>query len=279
MGGGRKQFQVKLDPSALTTYGVTIDDVKVAVERSNENATGGYLDQRGPNEWLVRAIGRIQTIDDLNRIPVTIRNGRPVSLAMVASVVEAPQIKRGDAAAYVRESKDQFSGGPAVVLTISKQPGADTRAITQQVERAIEEIKPSLSQGIRIETMYSQEHFIDRAIENVMEALRDGGILVVIILFLFLMNFRTTFISLTAIPLSLLMTVLVFHWFGLSINTMTLGGLAVAIGELVDDAIVDVENIFRRLKENATLAKPRAVTNSRTLCPSSHCSVRALIRP
>ncbi len=258
MGGGRKQFQVQLDPSALTTYGVTIDDVKVAVERSNENATGGYLDQRGPNEWLVRAIGRIQTIDDLNRIPVTIRNGRPVSLAMVASVVEAPQIKRGDAAAYVRESKDQFSGGPAVVLTISKQPGADTRAITQQVERAIEEIKPSLSQGIRIETMYSQEHFIDRAIENVMEALRDGGILVVIILFLFLMNFRTTFISLTAIPLSLLMTVLVFHWFGLSINTMTLGGLAVAIGELVDDAIVDVENIFRRLKENATLAKPRA---------------------
>ncbi len=257
MGGGRKQFQVLVDQDALIKFGVTIEDVKRSVERSNENATGGYLDQRGPNEWLVRAIGRIQSIEDLNRIAVTVRNGRPVSLAMVAKVVEAPQLKRGDAAAYVRESNDQFSGGPAVVLTVSKQPGADTRGITKQIESAIQEISSSLSNGIRIESLYAQKHFIDRAIENVMEALRDGGILVVIILFLFLMNFRTTFISLTAIPLSLLMTVLVFYWFGLSINTMTLGGLAVAIGELVDDAIVDVENIFRRLKENAALEKPR----------------------
>ena len=257
MGGGRKQFQVLIDQDALIKFGVTIEDVKRSVEKSNENATGGYLDQRGPNEWLVRAIGRIQSIEDLNRVAVTVRNGRPVSLAMVAKVVEAPQLKRGDAAAYVRESSDQFSGGPAVVLTVSKQPGADTRGITKQIESAIQEIRPSLSNGIRIESLYAQKQFIDRAIENVMEALRDGGILVVIILFLFLMNFRTTFISLTAIPLSLLMTVLVFYWFGLSINTMTLGGLAVAIGELVDDAIVDVENIFRRLKENATLEKPR----------------------
>ena len=258
MGGGRKQFQVQIDQDALIKFGVTIEDVKRSVEKSNENATGGYLDQRGPNEWLVRAIGRVQSIDDLNRIAVTVRNGRPVSLAMVAKVVEAPQIKRGDAAAYVRESSDRFSGGAAVVLTVSKQPGADTRGITKQIEKAIQEISPSLSRGIRLESLYAQEHFIDRAIENVMVALRDGGILVVIILFLFLMNFRTTFISLTAIPLSLLMTVLVFHWFGLSINTMTLGGLAVAIGELVDDAIVDVENIFRRLKENANLEKPRS---------------------
>ena len=258
MGGGRKQFQVQIDQDALIKFGVSIEDVKRSVEKSNENATGGYLDQRGPNEWLVRAIGRVQSIEDLNRIAVTVRNGRPVSLAMVANVVEAPQVKRGDAAAYVRESSDRFSGGPAVVLTVSKQPGADTRGITEQIEKAIQEISPSLSKGIRIESLYAQEHFIDRAIENVMEALRDGGILVVIILFLFLMNFRTTFISLTAIPLSLLMTVLVFYWFGLSINTMTLGGLAVAIGELVDDAIVDVENIFRRLKENAALEKPRS---------------------
>ncbi|MEQ1825590.1 MAG: efflux RND transporter permease subunit [Pirellula sp.] len=253
MGGGRKQFQVQIDQDSLIKYGVTIEDIKRSVENSNENATGGYLDQRGPNEWLVRAIGRIQSIEDLNRIAVTIRNGRPVSLAMVANVVEAPQLKRGDAAAYVREENGQFSGGSAVVLTVSKQPGADTRGITKQIEAAIQEVSPSLAKGIRIESLYAQEHFIDRAIENVLEALRDGGILVVIILFLFLMNFRTTFISLTAIPLSLLMTVLVFHWFGFSINTMTLGGLAVAIGELVDDAIVDVENIFRRLKENAKL--------------------------
>ena len=258
MGGGRKQFQVQIDQDALVKYGLTIESVRVAVESSNENATGGYLDQRGADELLVRAIGRIESIDDLKRIAVPVRSGRPVALSMLANVVEAPQLKRGDASAFVRENDDRFSGGQAVVLTVSKQPGADTRGITQQIQAAISEIKPSLSAGIRIESLYAQEHFIDRAIENVMVALRDGGILVVIILFLFLMNFRTTFISLTAIPLSLLMTVLVFHWFGLSINTMTLGGLAVAIGELVDDAIVDVENIFRRLKENSNLEVPKS---------------------
>lgn len=257
MGGGRKQFQVQIDPDSLVKYGITIDEVRLAVESSNQNATGGYLNQR-PNELLVRAIGRIQTIDDLKNIAVTQRDSRPVALSMIAEVVEAAQTKRGDAAAYVREDDGHFSGGSAVVLTISKQPGADTRAITREIEKAIVEIQPSLSGGIRIEPLYAQEHFIDRAIENVLEALRDGGVLVVIILFLFLMNFRTTFISLTAIPLSLLMTVLVFYWFGLSINTMTLGGLAVAIGELVDDAVVDVENIFRRLKENAALETRRS---------------------
>lgn len=143
---------------------------------------------------LVRAIGRIESIDDLKRIAVPVRNGRPVALSMLANVVEAPQLKRGDASAFVRESDDRFSGGQAVVLTVSKQPGADTRGITQQIQAAIREIKPSLSAGIRIESLYAQEHFIDRAIENVMVALRDGGVLVVLILFLFLMNFRTTFI-------------------------------------------------------------------------------------
>lgn len=257
MGGGRKQFQVQIDQDALVKYGITIDEVRQAVESSNQNATGGYLNQR-PNELLVRAIGRIQTLEDLKNIAVAHSNTRPVALSMIAEVVEAPQAKRGDAAAFVREPDGNFSGGSAVVLTISKQPGADTRAITREIEKAIAEIQPSLSAGIRIEPLYAQEHFIDRAIENVLEALRDGGILVVVILFLFLMNFRTTFISLTAIPLSLLMTVLVFYWFGLSINTMTLGGLAVAIGELVDDAVVDVENIFRRLKENGALPTPRS---------------------
>jgi HME family heavy-metal exporter len=257
MGGGRKQFQVQIDHDALVKYGITIEEVRQAVESSNQNATGGYLNQR-PSELLVRAVGRIQSIDDLKSIAVATSSSRPVALSMIAEVVEAPQAKRGDASAFAREDNGDFSGGPAVVLTISKQPGADTRAITREIEKAIEEIQPSLSAGIRIEPLYAQVHFIDRAIENVLEALRDGGILVIIILFLFLMNFRTTFISLTAIPLSLLMTVLVFYWFGLSINTMTLGGLAVAIGELVDDAVVDVENIFRRLKENGTLEKPRS---------------------
>lgn len=256
MGGGRKQFQVLVDPDAMLRYGVTLRKVKEAVQNSNENATGGYLDEQGPNELLVRALGRVQSIDDLQKVVVTMREGQPVALAQIARVVEGPQVKRGDSAAYVRDEEGRFSGGPAVILTVNKQPGADTRRVTDDVMNAIDELRPSLPDGLRIEPLYTQKSFIDRAIENVVEALRDGGILVVIILFLFLMDVRTTFITLTAIPLSLLMTAIVFSFFGLSINTMTLGGLAVAIGELVDDAIVDVENIFRRLKENRSLAHP-----------------------
>lgn len=258
MGGSRKQFQVQLDQELLTKFGVSIEEVKRAVEQSNQNATGGYLDQQGPNEILVRAIGRIQNIDDLKRVAIPVKDGRPIALTMVAKIIEGAQIKRGDSSAFLREDGGKMTGGPAVVLTISKQPGADTRSITQKIEQAIQDLQLSLPKGTHIAPMYAQKHFIDRAIENVLVALRDGSILVVIILFLFLMNFRTTFISLTAIPLSLLASVLVFKLMGMSINTMTLGGLAVAIGELVDDAIVDVENIFRRLKENRKLESPRS---------------------
>jgi HME family heavy-metal exporter len=258
MGGGRMQYQVLVDPDKLLKYGVTLHDVKRACAESNENATGGYLDDQGPNEFLVRAIGRVQTIDDLKKVVVIMREGRPVRLSQVAKVMEGPQVKRGDSSAYIRNENGEFSGGPAVVLTVNKQPTADTREVTDQVMKALEELKPSLPDDIRIQPeLYSQKAFIDRAIENVIEALRDGGILVVIILFLFLMNFRTTFITLTAIPLSIAITAIIFAVFGLSINTMTLGGLAVAIGELVDDAIVDVENIFRRLQENRYQKNPK----------------------
>jgi HME family heavy-metal exporter len=258
MGGERMQFQVLVDPDSLLHYGVTLEQVKQAVVESNENATGGYLDQQGPNEFLVRGLGRIQRIEDLEKVVVAIRDGRPVALEQVARVIEGPEVKRGDSAAYARRADDGWAGGPAVMLTVNKQPAADTREVTEAIAQALEEIKSSLPKDVRIHPeIYSQKGFIDRAIENVFEALRDGGILVVVILFLFLMNFRTTFITLTAIPLSIVMTVLVFAGFGLSINTMTLGGLAVAIGELVDDAIVDVENIFRRLRENRHSENPR----------------------
>lgn len=256
IGGGRKQFQVLVDPDALLRFGVTLHDVKEAVQNSNENATGGYLDEQGPNELLVRALGRVQSIEDLQKVVVTIRDGQPIALAQIAKVIEGPQVKRGDSSAFVKDKDGKISGGPAVVLTINKQPEADTSAVTDRVLEAIEELRPTLPSDLKIVPMYAQKSFIDRAIENVVEALRDGGMLVVIILFLFLMNFRTTFITLTAIPLSLVSTAIVFHFLGLSINTMTLGGLAVAIGELVDDAIVDVENIFRRLKENSQREKP-----------------------
>jgi CzcA family heavy metal efflux pump len=259
MGGGRKQFQVQIDPQALIQYGVTLEAVRAAVAASNENATGGYLDQHGPQEWLVQAMGRLKTVEDLKKVPVAIRDGRPLALAMLAEVVEAPQTKRGDAAAYVRSATGEVSGGPAVVLTISKQPGGDTRRISQAIRQAIEDLRPMLGPRVKLVPLYAQDQFIERAMANVWHALRDGSLLVSVVLILFLMNLKTTLISLTAIPLSLLTTILAFRYFGLSINTMTLGGLAVAMGELVDDAIVDVENIFRRLRENAARASPRPV--------------------
>ena len=258
MGGGRKQFQVLVSPDELLRYGVTLQEVKRACSQSNQNATGGYLDEQGPNEFLVRSLGRVQTIEDLQQVVVTIRDERAVLLSQVARVIEGPQVKRGDSSAFVKNTNLEFEGGPAVVLTVNKQPNADTRKVTDQILKSLAELQPALPDDIRIRPdLYSQKAFIDRAIENVFEALRDGGLLVVIILFLFLMNFRTTFITLTAIPLSIGITAIVFSAFGLSINTMTLGGLAVAIGELVDDAIVDVENIFRRLKENRRSQNPK----------------------
>jgi HME family heavy-metal exporter len=258
IGGERKQFQVLVNPGSLLSFGVSLREVEQALEKGNANVTGGYLDGQGPNEYLVRALGRVRSVEDLEALVVKIRGGRPVLLRQVARVIEGAEVKRGDSAAKVRQPDGKFAGGPAVVLTINKQPGTDTRKLTQRVTEALAELKPSLPADIRIAPeLYQQKQFIDLAIHNVIAALRDGGILVAIILFVFLLNFRTTLITLTAIPLSIVTTGLVFKWFGMSINTMTLGGLAVAIGELVDDAIVDVENIFRRLRENRTLSEPK----------------------
>jgi CzcA family heavy metal efflux pump len=274
MGGDRKQFQVLVDPDMLLKYGVTIHEVESALQRSNDNSTGGFLDEQGPNEYLVRALGRITSLDDLKNVVVKYRDGNSVTLEMLGRVVEGAQIKRGDSAIYIREENDQavgnsvleetavqehqFKGGPGIVLTINKQPGADTTDVTDRIDLLIKQIRTRMPDDVILSSgIYKQKDFIDHAIKNVVEALRDGGILVVIILFLFLLNFRTTFITLTAIPLSIVVTAMIFWLFGLSINTMTLGGLAVAIGELVDDAIVDVENIFRRLKENRRAANPK----------------------
>ncbi len=258
MGGERKQFQVLVDPDSLLRYGVTLHEVKAALLESNANATGGYLDEQGPNELLVRSLGRLRTTEQIESVVVKMREGRSVAVGQVARVVEGPQVKRGDSAAFVRQRDNTFSGGEAVVLTINKQPNADTRMVSDAITGALQELQSRLPRDVQLHPeMYEQRTFIDLAVTNVLEALRDGGILVVVILFVFLLNFRTTFITLTAIPLSIVITGLVFTIFGLSINTMTLGGLAVAIGELVDDAIVDVENIFRRLKLNRHSDDPK----------------------
>jgi CzcA family heavy metal efflux pump len=249
IGGERKQFQVLVNPDELVQYGVTLAEVEQAVKESNGNVGGGYLNESG-RELLVRSLGRIETVADLEKIVVKSSPERSVLLRQVATVREGPQTKRGDAT---------VNGSPAVVMVVSKQPGADTRRLTLAISKAIADLQLSLPDDIVLNpNVYQQKGLIDASISNVIHALRDGGILVVIVLFLFLLNFRTTFITLTAIPLSIVMTALVFKWFGMSINTMTLGGLAVAIGELVDDAIVDVENIFRRLHENRELGSPKS---------------------
>lgn len=258
MGGQRMQFQVLVDPAELVRYGVTLNEVTEALAESNENATGGYLDQQGPYELLVRSLGRLQTIDQAGGVVVAFREGRPVLVRDVAQVVPGAHVKRGDSAAFVR-NQTGFAGGAAVILTVTKQPEADTRRVTEQIAQALAELRPSLPPDLRIEpALYQQKDFIDVAIGNVVQALRDASLLVVVVLFVFLLSFRTTFITLTAIPLSIVITAVVFAIFGLSINTMTVGGLAVAIGGLVDDATVSVENVFRRLKLNRQSPSPQS---------------------
>ncbi|HEX3146633.1 MAG TPA: efflux RND transporter permease subunit [Gemmataceae bacterium] len=260
MGGGRKQYQVLVDPPALAEYGVTLQEVEAALKANNVNFTGGYSVEGGV-EKPIRVIGRLgprheHVVQDLKQIPIKATAHRTILLQQVAHVVEGPQLKRGDAS---------INGSPGVALTITKQPHVDTRALTESIQSALKDVEPSLPADVVVESnVFQMRNFIDRGVSNVAEALVVGAILVLIVLFLFLFNFRTTFISLTAIPLSLAVTTIVFKMVGaitgveLSINVMTLGGIAVAMGELVDDAIVDVENIFRRLRENNRLARPRS---------------------
>ncbi|WLD13566.1 efflux RND transporter permease subunit [Planctellipticum variicoloris] len=257
-GGDRKQYQVLVDPAALLEYGISLQDVERALQESNINTSGGFAVQ-GETERPIRILGRLgpepdRVLRDLMKIPVKAGIDRSILLEQVASVVEGPTFKRGDGS---------VNGRAGVVFTIAKQPHVDTRDLTERVAAALKDAEASLPADIVINSeLFRLKNFIDRGIFNVGEALVIGAVLVLIVLFLFLLNFRTTFITLTAIPLSLVITTLVFRMMGyvtgthLSINVMTLGGIAVAMGELVDDAIVDVENIFRRLKENNALAQP-----------------------
>jgi HME family heavy-metal exporter len=259
MGADRKQYQILVDPTALLEYDVTLQDVEQALQESNINTSGGFA-ITGETERPIRILGRLgpdsrAVLEDLQKIPVRVHERRTILLGQVARVVEGPEFKRGDGS---------VNGRPGVVFTIVKQPHVDTRELTDNVATAFTEVEASLPADIIVNSeLFRLKNFIDRGIFNVGEALLIGAFLVLVILFLFLLNFRTTFITLTAIPLSLVITTLVFRVIGfltgsaLSINVMTLGGIAVAMGELVDDAIVDVENIFRRLKENNALAEPR----------------------
>jgi len=242
IGGDTKQYQVLVDPAKLRDYGLTLKEVSDAVGGANVNASGGFM-ERPDLEYFVRARGRVNTLDDLANSVVAVRNTTPILVKNVADVRIGPAIKRGDGS---------FNMHSDVVATVQKQPNANTLEVNAQVEAALAGLKSTLPDDVTIDTKaFQQAAFINRAVENVKQALLEGGLLVTVVLFLFLWNFRTTFISLTAIPLSLVTAVITMTYFGISVNTMTLGGLAIAIGELVDDAIIDVENVFRRLRLNA----------------------------
>ena len=245
IGGEAKEYQVLVDPFLMARHDVTIPEVEEILEGANNNTPGGFVYREG-TELLVRNIGRPEEVSELETLVVKTGSHGSVRLRDIATVQVGRKIPRGAAGL---DEED------AVIINVLKQPEANTLELTARIEKEIEAIKEGLPEGVTLhDKVYRQARFIETAIENVIEAVRDGAILVVVILLLFLMNVRMSLIILSAIPLSVVTTFIVFKWFGLTVNTMTLGGIAVAVGELVDSAIVGAENIYRRLREN--LAKP-----------------------
>lgn len=248
IGGEVKQYQILLSSEALRKKNLTLADVQHNLTHLSQNTTGGFINLEN-QEYLIRHLGRVSSVEQIADTNIGSVLGVPIRLSDVAEVKIGPQVKRGDASVNAK---------PAVILGIQKQPGASTIDLTETIAEELKSITTTLPKGVEVNAnLFKQSEFIENSVHNVQEALRDGAILVTIVLFLFLLNFRTTAITLTAIPLSFVITAIVFKFFDIGINTMTLGGLAVAIGELVDDAIVDVENVFRRLKENRQSANPR----------------------
>jgi CzcA family heavy metal efflux pump len=241
IGGDVRQLRVEPDTARMAQFGVSLTQIESALKGFAGNAGGGFIDLNS-REFLIRHIGRTNKLEDLQGLAVAWNAGRPILLEQVAAVRFAPAMKRGDGG---------YNGLPAVIVSVQKQPDADTVRVTRDIEAALGEMKQGRPAGLsEPRALFRQADFIRASIGNVTEALRDGAIMVAIVLFAFLLSVRTTLISLVAIPLSLAVTAVVFNWLGQSINVMTLGGLAIAIGELVDDAVVDVENILRRLKQN-----------------------------
>ena len=242
VGGETKQYLIEVDSQKLAAFGVSVNEVLSAVEGNNENFAAGVMKERG-QDYLIRGVGRVQSPSDLENAVVVSRSGIPVLVRDVASVRIGAAFRVGDASVDMK---------PAILVAIQKHPEANTLELTKRLEVKLSELQKSMPPGMTIDTdIFRQSDFIERALENIKRVLLEGSILVVIILFLFLGNVRTTLISITAIPLSLICAIFVLRIFDITINTMTLGGMAIAIGVIVDDAIIDVENVFRRLKENS----------------------------
>jgi CzcA family heavy metal efflux pump len=246
MGGGIRQVQIQPDPVRMQWHGVTLEEVEKAAREAAGTTTGGFL-QLGPTETMVRNLAMTVDLEVLGRTVVTASKGVPVLISDVATVAWGIEPMRGDGS---------INGVRGTVMSVTKAPGFDTLALTARIEEALAALRPSLPAGMEAVVLFRQADFIGHAIGNLREAIRDGAIMVAVVLLLFLLNVRTTFITLMAMPLSFAVTVLTFRWLGVSVNSMTLGGLAVAIGMVVDDAIVDVENVYRRLRENASRPVP-----------------------
>lgn len=264
MGGILRQYQVVTSPSRLAARNITLAQLTDAAAKANVLAGGGVMD-RGDKESLLRIQGQSLTLEEIAATPIVWRELVPIRIRDVADVRFGGPIRRGDASCWVRGGGNRelgiengeeetefsilhspFSISSAVMLTVQKQPDADTLKLDARISAVLQSLERELPGDVKIESqIFRQSHFIDAAVSNVSEAVRDGAIWVVVILFLLMGNFRTSISSLTSMPLSILLTVIVFYMFGISINTMTLGGIAVAIGDLVDDSIVDIENIYR----------------------------------
>lgn len=241
IGGEYKQFQILASPQKMNYYNISLTELLKASQEANRNAAGGFMSEYS-NEYIVRGMGRTSDTTELGRSLIKTVNGSPVTISDVAEIKIGSAIKIGDGS---------LKGNPAVIMTVMKQPGTNTLELTAKIDDALANLKTTLPQDLEINThIFRQADFINASIGNIQKTLIEGSLFVILILFLFLMNWRPTFISLIAIPVSLLTAILTLKWLGFTINTMSLGGMAIAIGALVDDAIIDVENVFKRLKQN-----------------------------
>ncbi|MDD2607852.1 efflux RND transporter permease subunit [Lascolabacillus sp.] len=244
IGGDYKQYQILADPQLMNLYGVTMEELTKAGASMSSNSNGGVLRDYG-NEYALRGIARTNSIDELKNTYIKTVNGSPILLSDVAELKIGSAVKMGHAS---------MNGKPAVIISVSKQPHINTLEVTENIERNLEEIRKTFPADVKMDSeIFRQADFIEASVNNVGKALLEGALFVIIVLFLFLGSGRTTIISVVAIPLSLLGTIIVLHYLGMNINTMTLGGMAIAIGSLVDDAVIDVENVYKRLRQNYRL--------------------------
>ncbi|EJX06889.1 heavy metal efflux pump, CzcA family [gut metagenome] len=262
MGGDVKEYQIQLSPEKMRHYGVTLGEVQRITGEMNRNATGGILYEYG-NEYIVRGLLMTTDIDEIGQAVVK-RNekGHPILLKDIATVTIGPKVPRVGVAAV--------DGKPGVLVTVTKQPSTSTLELTEQIDKAVVELKQALPADVKMHTnLYRQQEFIDASISNIQKSLVEGAIFVTLVLFIFLMNARTTMISLVTIPLSLLVTIITLKLMGMTMNTMSIGGMAIAIGSLVDDAIVDVENVFKRLRQNRSLPEDQRKPNLQVIFDAS----------